>query len=133
MDEREAAIAEKEAKFKDWEAALARKETALKAWGDELQAQDEALEKREAALKEAELKGGNPAPPFDPGDLKLLAEVCAAHRITDADLLSWMVSAGVITLVTAGGSKVRYAPGDAKAEGFKPLRRVAVTGRKPEK
>lgn len=39
---------------------------------------------------------------------------------------------GEIVIVTTGGSKVRYKEGMEKAEGFKPLNNIQITGINPE-
>lgn len=59
---------------------------------------------------------------------KLIAEACEAFGIDPKYVFASAVKDGVATIVTAGGSKVRFKSGD-KVE---PLKQIAVTGINPD-
>ena len=64
-------------------------------------------------------------------ELALIEAACDAYGIDEESVNSMRIEEGAAVVVTKGGSRIRYRRGDEKAEGFKPLGYVQVTGINP--
>lgn len=71
-------------------------------------------------------------PEISEADMKLIEEACMAHGIDSEYVNKARIEDGSAVVMTVGGARIRYRPGDVRAEGFKRLSQIQVTGVNPE-